>query len=677
MDEILKFWCEQEGIKVDDCQGRIEGHFQNLCPCCERNHEKEDDIDSPNIVIFEKGERSWNCICYADEEPKLKEFGKIVPFRVCFNVEEYVDNMERGIIAYLTSFMVWETNSDLKFRYAYVDDILVIESLSYESYQEFIDVFGEECSKQMIEHYCDDGITYNKNYEINVITDNEIEDDEDGDAITYNIEIKVTDDDWNYIKACHMERGFTFEECKACRSRKRDQINWIGFSYTKMDFQTTYDWNDLIRDFEGKSVENLIIVRRKFQEVLGIISNGGDTFIAFKKWEPLNKNSILKLQPKSKFLSEAKDHIFYYTTFEKDEDKKQKTISIKKVKKPMTFRDFILKNQKSLLYDDIVFCSKEKTKGRKVLDVFSGFKAKIVDNIEEAKIQPILDHIKLIWSYDKEKIKQEENFNYILNWLAFLIQKPHIKIGSALVLISDEGAGKNIIADFLLKHIIGIAGIIIDKIELITGRFNSIIENKLLIVCNEVSSEYGKGRKNFDVMKSLITDDVKQIEKKGMDPYTSIDLSNFIFFSNHETCVPLTSKDRRFFVNKLSSERIGDSEYFDNLLTYTKSQDVADHFFSFLMNRDISNFKPNKIPKTEIKEDIAVIFEKPSIQFIKQFDWEDSEYQANHLFDLFKQWKDTNGLKKDETSSTAFAIQIKDLVNKRRAKKGYIYSSKI
>ena len=55
---------------------------------------------------------------------------------------------------------------------------------------------------------------------------------------------------------------------------------------------------------------------------------------------------------------------------------------------------------------------------------------------------------------------------------------------------------------------------VIGDIDRLLGRFNSIIQNKLLTICDEISN-YGGAYKSNDKLKNLITQSEQLIEKKA------------------------------------------------------------------------------------------------------------------------------------------------------------------
>jgi hypothetical protein len=78
----------------------------------------------------------------------------------------------------------------------------------------------------------------------------------------------------------------------------------------------------------------------------------------------------------------------------------------------------------------------------------------------------------------------------VLKWLASKVQKPSIIPNVSLLFQSDQGTGKDTFFDWFGNNILGSQYYLNeDKAELLFGRFNSLIENRLLIVVNETSAK--------------------------------------------------------------------------------------------------------------------------------------------------------------------------------------------
>ena len=86
----------------------------------------------------------------------------------------------------------------------------------------------------------------------------------------------------------------------------------------------------------------------------------------------------------------------------------------------------------------------------KFFNLFLGFKAQPSAEVDKGLIYPILKHIKEVWCDDSKEL-----ITYIFNWLAFLVQKPDKKPGTAILMRSPPRCGKNIITDFIGEEVLG------------------------------------------------------------------------------------------------------------------------------------------------------------------------------------------------------------------------------
>ncbi len=100
---------------------------------------------------------------------------------------------------------------------------------------------------------------------------------------------------------------------------------------------------------------------------------------------------------------------------------------------------------------------------------------------EEGDVSPFL-------TLAQKHICQEQRvtYEYLLDWLAHLIQKPEQKPSVAIILNGEQGTGKGALVEPMLR-IFGSHAARTNGPALITGRFNSIVEDKLLIFMDETS----------------------------------------------------------------------------------------------------------------------------------------------------------------------------------------------
>jgi phage/plasmid-associated DNA primase len=159
--------------------------------------------------------------------------------------------------------------------------------------------------------------------------------------------------------------------------------------------------------------------------------------------------------------------------------------------------------------------------------------------------------------------KNNNLFNYIISWISYIIQKPGKKTETELILIGEQGTGKNKFFTDVISKLFGRYAIQNENnINNIIGRFNSNIENKILVICKELQSIDNNKLSNFDGLKSLITDEKMNVESKYLNIRTIDNVSNFIFVSNNSIPIKIANSDRRYGVFKCSDVYKNNFEHF-------------------------------------------------------------------------------------------------------------------
>lgn len=277
-------------------------------------------------------------------------------------------------------------------------------------------------------------------------------------------------------------------------------------------------------------------------------------------------------------------------------------------------------------------------------------------------IKKINDHIRNILCKGNE-----ECYNYVQSWFATIVQNPLGRCHTAVVIKGAEGTGKNTITDTWSELLAGYSIPNVSRIESIVGRFNSAIENKKLIVCNEMSSTEMNTVNIFDRLKAMITEPTIDIEVKGIDVRNAQNVSNYIFLSNNFNPIKITSGDRRYFIITPSEEVVGNRAYFNELYGLLKNKDGTyrnDTMGALLyqyLNWDISNFDPRNIPET-LERVIAKEANKTAIEaFVDEYciDLSSSGLRPDEAYDNFNRFCIRNGYQTKYKKTTFRAEMVK------------------
>jgi hypothetical protein len=209
------------------------------------------------------------------------------------------------------------------------------------------------------------------------------------------------------------------------------------------------------------------------------------------------------------------------------------------------------------------------------------------DSVTEADVHQWLTHVNLVISNDSER-------ELFLDYLAFLVQQRGRKVRYAPIIIGKQGTGK----DMMLKPLVWFFAHNATEVspEKLQATFNEFLERELVVV-NEMM-RFDK-TETYNAIKTLIsgsTTDTIMVERKFKNPYAVPNNVNFIFLSNHVDAVRLEEDDRRFFVITSDMEKQNDDYYEALNNAFYHQQSGLRKVVRWLMQRDISKFRPDSAP---------------------------------------------------------------------------------
>jgi len=193
----------------------------------------------------------------------------------------------------------------------------------------------------------------------------------------------------------------------------------------------------------------------------------------------------------------------------------------------------------------------------------------------------------------------DEHGHYMIKWLAHAVQKPEEKPEVGVVLKAGQGTGKGTLLK-PLGQIFGAHYLHATSPEQIIGKFNSQLENKIMIFADEF---FAGSKGSTDKLKAMITEKTGSIERKGIDRISLPDYSRIIMATNHENVISIERDERRYFYLEVSDRYKQNREYFKPLHETVDKPDFAGRLLTYLMNIDITDFEPRHVPKTKALEE--------------------------------------------------------------------------
>lgn len=327
-----------------------------------------------------------------------------------------------------------------------------------------------------------------------------------------------------------------------------------------------------------------------------------------------------------------------------------------------------LKDANNKTYDRIDFLPMQQAPP----NVYNTFKGYAAENKELFNIDItttcIYKHIGNLCNNDPLVI------DYFIKTLARKLQQPYNLTNTSLIFKSVEGCGKDLFFNWFGNKILGKNYYLsTEKCDLLFGKFNPLLENKILITINETS-----GKSTFSInenIKAAITAETNIIEHKGMNQYKNTNHIEYIFLTNNDNPLHIPLNDRRFCGIECNNDIAKKKEYFDPLRSEMNSGKVDKLFYNYLMSIDVDDYDfTNNRPITSYYNDIKELNKPTLISFIEHFiqntSKETIEIQSTQLFTKFNEFVSNYNFKTN-ISLTKFMMDIKKIngIDQKRTKK--------
>jgi hypothetical protein len=346
-----------------------------------------------------------------------------------------------------------------------------------------------------------------------------------------------------------------------------------------------------------------------------------------------------------------------------DKEKKKDVI----VKDPLTAWQVVMReNNRELFRKDVI---KYYSESPNDFSFFQGYKYPLVDKVDIELIQPWLDHVKYVICNDDEVMYQ-----YVINWMAFTAREKLRKTGTMLFIASAQGSGKGeAFSDVIAELLAGYSAKNVTKLEDITGTFNSIVENKRLIVCNELKPA-DNSKLDGDALKSVATDNTLTLNAKHKVQREAQNVAQIILTTNHMDAMRFENSDRRFvairpndrYAPQLNGKPNPECEpYFTALFKSINNDKFYSNLFTYLMNIDTKGWNYRNIPMNDVRQDLLALSRNSYEVFIQEHvNQFITGWVCNDAFLAYKDFATTYNY--GQCSNTTFGMKLKEYTNRRR-----------
>jgi hypothetical protein len=232
---------------------------------------------------------------------------------------------------------------------------------------------------------------------------------------------------------------------------------------------------------------------------------------------------------------------------------------------------------------------------RNGVTTFNLYRPPLPTNGDASQAGKWIAHIDLLYGTEAAR--------HIIDYFAFKVQQPHLKINHALLLGGEQGIGKDTICE-PLKYAVGPWNFEEISPKVICGRFNGYVKSVLL----RVSEARDLGDVNrfelYEHLKTLTASppDVLRVDEKHLREYAVFNVCGVVITTNYKTNgIYLPAEDRRHYVawSDLRKEDFTQA-YWDEIWGWYENEGGFGHVVAYLQQLDIADFNPKAPPpKTE------------------------------------------------------------------------------
>ena len=267
-------------------------------------------------------------------------------------------------------------------------------------------------------------------------------------------------------------------------------------------------------------------------------------------------------------------------------------------------------------------------------------------------------------------------YEYILGWMAQVVQHPDELIGVAIVMRGSMGVGKGVFANGF-GSLFGRHYMLLNDSGQLTGKFNGFMKDKCLLFADEA---FWAGDKSSEgKLKSMITEPTLNIEMKGKDLFQAKNNLHMIFATNNDWAAPAGPKERRFFIIDVGDKRQGDHKYFEAIQNELDNGG-REALLHFLINYDISEMNLRKFPQTAALREAKQlsftpvqkfwhhVLETGSLHHSIEGGWGEGSVQTEYLYQEYQKFVQNMGIKHKATD-TELGMLLKNMLPKDEFKK--------
>lgn len=266
--------------------------------------------------------------------------------------------------------------------------------------------------------------------------------------------------------------------------------------------------------------------------------------------------------------------------------------------------------------------------------------------------------------------------DYIMKWLAQMIQQPFDKPGTSLIITGEKRTGKDTPFDFFSEFVMGSdysrnytcgGNQFFEKHD--TGRMN-------MFLCKVEEADRRVFLQNSSKFKTLITAKDEMYNDKGKKAVVVANYNRFVLTLNPGAPpVELSDGEQRFLIATISDAKKHNIPYWTEVRKILFNKEAGRAVGEWLSTLDISGFDFRTVPPDEF-QDTLVESERTSEEiFVEQ--WNGARVKATTFFILYQNYCIDNNLPHCKNVKSLGIALLKLIRNgkllKKKAEEGFVY----
>jgi hypothetical protein len=212
------------------------------------------------------------------------------------------------------------------------------------------------------------------------------------------------------------------------------------------------------------------------------------------------------------------------------------------------------------------------------------------ESATDEQIEQFLEHLDFLFPNTNEQA-------VILDWFAFILQHPDVKINFALLIAGTSRVGKDLLLS-PLRYGLGSANVSEPPASELRETFTDYLHKSKLVIFQEIQLFEGLNLENK--LKPMLASPPETLRVRlfGRGFYETPNLVQAVFMSNYRDALHISEGDARYFAVWTDSKPLS-ADYYAGFAAWLDSGGSA-LVVRWLLSRDVSKFNPKAAPPSTV-----------------------------------------------------------------------------